>query len=230
MSMSPHHLADPAESRADAPPAPAPTSRRRFVRNVGLGAAAVGAVAVTGGALTSVASAQTASEAEPPDLEAGDIELVQWLQSLSIAAQEALDTASEATFLPSEDTNMLRGFSRHHRDQATALGTLLAEEESVTTANPELLSELDGQVSGADDRQALLEGLQQFEERLAATMLASLGEAEMFLVAGAIAAAMAVVGQQAAALGSATDMPIGDWLPTFATTDGAYTQAAYPAP
>jgi hypothetical protein len=226
MSMSPRHPVDPAEDRPDAPAGSVATSRRRFVRNVGVGAAALGAVAVAGGALASVASAQT--ESEPPDLEPADVDLVRWLQSLSIAAEEGLATAADATFLQSSDTNTLRGFSRHHRDQAAALGALLPEEEVVETANARLLTELDDDIAGATSRAALLGVVQQFEERLAATMLAAVGEAELFVVAGVIASAAPVVGQQAAALGSVAGQPIADWLPPFVTTEGAYSQAAYP--
>lgn len=226
MSMSPRLPVDPAEDRLDAPVGSTTTTRRRFVRNVGLGAAALGAVAVTGGALTQMASAQ--GEAEPPDLDPSDIALVQWLQSLCLAARDGLTTASRATFLQSETKSMVETFARHHRDQAAALGALLPKEAAVTTSNPKLLAELNGRVDGAASESAMLDVLLDFEERLSATMLAAVGDADLFVVAGTIAAAMAVVGQQAAAFGHTAAKPIDSWLPTFATTDGAYTQAAYP--
>jgi hypothetical protein len=226
MSMSPHHLVEPTEDPVGAG-APAAPSRRRFVRNVGLGAAALGAAAVAGGALTEVASAQSAST-EAPALSAPDVALVRWLQSLSLAAEDGLTTATQATFLSAGNKSTIQAFVRHHRDQAVALGALLQEDEAVTTPNSRLLTELDGQVSGAGNEEALLTALQAFEERLAATMLAGVGDAEAFWVAGAIASATAVVGQQAATLGAAADLPIDEWLPSFATTAGAYSQAAYP--
>ena len=226
MSMSPHHPVDPAEDLVETG-APAATSRRRFVRNVGLGAAAVGAVAVAGGALTQVASAQTASS-EVPELEPADIALVQWLQGLSLAAEDGLTTASQAPVLTAANRSTVQAFVRHHRDQAAALGALLQEDEVVTTPNPRLLTELNGQVQGAASEEALLTVLQTFEERLAATMLAAVGTADAFWVAGAVASATAVVGQQAVTFGNAADLPIDEWLPPFATTDGAFTQAAYP--
>jgi len=70
MSMSPLNPADPIIDRAD-DDGPTSPSRRRFVRTVGLGAAALGAVAVTGTALTGVASsAQT--DSDPPYLTPAD--------------------------------------------------------------------------------------------------------------------------------------------------------------
>ncbi len=228
MSMSPRHPVDPVDDRAEAPAAPESPSRRRFVRNVGLGAAALGAVAATGTALAGVASAQTTA-AEPPDLSAADIALVQFLQSISLAAEDALKTAADTPGLATTLAEEIRTFSRHHGTQATTLGTLLSEENNITTPNPKLLTQVDGQISGAGDQTALLNVLFTFEEELAATMLAAMGEAESFLVSGAVGSALAVVGQQAAALGSAAGKPIEDWLPAFGSTTGALTPAAYPA-
>lgn len=228
MSMSPRHPVDPVADRAEAPAAPASPSRRRFVRNVGMGAAALGAVAATGVALSDVASAQTAAT-EPPDLSAADISLVQFLQSVSLAAAKGLLTAGSKPGLSTTIAEEIRTFARHHATQAETLGTLLAKENKITTPNPKLLTQLDGQISAAGDQAALLDVLITFEEQVAATMLQAMGEAQSFVVSGPVGGALAVVGQQAAALGSAAGKPIGDWLPAFGSTNGALTPAAYPA-
>ena len=227
MSMSPRHPVDPVDDRAEAPAAPASPSRRRFVRNVGVGAAALGAVAATGAALSDVASAQTTAT-NPPDLSAADISLVQFLQSVSIAGQKGLLTAAGKSVLTSTLNEEVRTFARHHATQAVTLGTLLSKENNITAANPKLLAQLNGQVNGASDQAALLNVLLTFEEQVSATMLQAMGEAQSFLVSGAVGSALAVVGQQAAALGSAAGKPIGDWLPAFGSTNGALTPAAFP--
>jgi len=227
MSMSPRHPVDPVDDRAEAP-APESPSRRRFVRNVGLGAAALGAVAVTGSALTGTAAAQTAA-AEPPDLDTADVSLVQFLQSVSLAGKEGLTTASRKPGVTSQVAEDLRVIARHHGDQATALAALLPTDEPATVANPRLLAQLEGQIDGAGDEAALLAVLLEFEEQVAATMLQAMQDADSWVVAAAVASVLPVVGQQAAALGSMAGTPIGDWLPAFGSTDGALSPTAYPA-
>jgi hypothetical protein len=225
MSMSPLNPADPIVDRAD-DDGPASTSRRQFVRTVGVGAAALGAVAVTGAALTGVASAQT--EAEPPDLSPADQELVLFLQSISLAAEEGLNTAAAASYLQSEVAEDVRTFSRHHGVHATNFAALLPTTEVETLPNQVLLGELVEGVNGAADQQALLLVLLAFEERLSATMLVSLGEAQSFIVAGTISSVLPVVGQQAAAFGSIAGVPLTDWLPVVGSTDDALDPADYP--
>jgi hypothetical protein len=228
MSMSPHPAAEPAEDRVDEAPAPTSTSRRRFVRTVGLGAAALGAAAATGSALSGVASAQTASS-EVPELTESDIELVQFLQSVCLAGEAILTSAvTSQQITDSAISEQLRTFAGHHGDQAAKFGELLTEEEQITDPNPTLTSSETSAVEAALDQSVLLGQLLDLEERMAATMLASLGEATSFLVAGDIAAVLPVVGQQAAALGQDLDAPIDSWLPAFATTDGAMTPAEFP--
>jgi hypothetical protein len=225
MSMSPRHPVDPAAEPTEADTAPASASRRRFVRNVGLGAAALGAVAVTGTAITGVATAQTE---EPPELDAADVGLLQFLQSLSLAGEQGLATAAGKTYLATPTAEELRDFSRHHAAQADAITALLPETDVITAPNPTMLAELEGAVDGAADEPALLGVLLTFEEDLAATMLQAMSTAESFLVAGAVAKILPIVGQQAAALGTLADAPLTEWLPAFGSTDGAFTPAAYP--
>jgi len=214
MSMSPRHPVDPVDDRAEAPAAPEMPSRRRFVRNVGMGAAALGAAAVTGATLAGTASAQATTQTTPPELEPSDVALVQFLQSISLAGESGLATAAEKPGLAGGLAEELRGFSRNHAAQAKALGALLSETDAITAANPKLLTQLDGQISGATTQAALLGVLLTFEEQVSATMLQAMGEASSWLVATPIASALPVVGQMAAAIG---------------TTDGALTPAAYPA-
>jgi hypothetical protein len=225
MSMSPLNPAEPVVDRAE-DAGPASPSRRRFVRNVGLGAAALGAAAATGASLTGVASAQ--AESEPADLDAADQELALFLQSICLAGEEGLNTASDAASLQSEVAEDIRTFSRHHGTQASAFAGLLAADEALTQANQVLLGELVTKVNGAADQAALLGVLGDFEEQLAATMLQAIGEASSFVLAGTISSVLPVVGQQAAALGAIAGQPIADWLPVVGTTQGALDAADFP--
>jgi hypothetical protein len=92
-----------------------------------------------------------------------------------------------------------------------------------------MLAELEGAVGGAADEAALLGVLLTFEDDLAATMLVAIGEAQSFVVSGAIARIQPIVGQQAAAFGALNGTPITEWLPAFGSTDGAFPAADYPA-
>jgi hypothetical protein len=227
MSMSPRHPVEPVADRDDAP-APASPSRRRFVRTVGMGAAALGAAAATGTALGGVASAQSTSSSEPPELGAGDVALLRFLQSISLAAEDALTAAADERYLEADLGEQFRTFSRHHRNHAATFGALLSDADMVSAPNAKLLGEVTRDIDGAGDQDALLRAVQGFEERLAATFLVAVSDAESWLAAGPIATVLPVVDQQAAAIAQELDLPVGEWLPTFASTDGAYTQAAYP--
>ena len=227
MSMSPRHPVDQVADEAE--PVPASASRRRFVRNVGLGAAALGAAAVTGTALTEVASAQTGGATEAPDLSPADVSLLQFLQSISLAAEDGLTAAAEKPFLETPVLEQVRLFARHHRAQAAAIGGLLPEADAITEPNARLLEEITADVDRAADQAALLGVLLTLEEDIAATMLEGIGTAESFLVSGAAATIQPIVAQQAAAFGLANDAPIDQWLPAFGTTDGALSPSAYPA-
>ncbi len=229
MSMSPRHPVDPVDDRAGAEPAPASPSRRRFVRSVGLGAAALGAAAATGAGLTGVASAQSSSSsATLPDLVAADVSLVQFLESVSLAAESGLASAADAPYLDSAVAELLRGFSRHHRDHATTFAALIPKTANITTPNPKLLSELTGKVDGAANQAALLGVVQAFEEQMAATMLAGVGQARSWVLASTISSIAPIVGQMAAAIGSTAGQPVSQWLPAFASTNGALAPSAYP--
>jgi hypothetical protein len=128
MSMSPHTETEPV---AGSPTENASTSRRSFVRTAALGAAALGAAAATGVALAPGASASeskmsssggaTATAAEE-SLSALDTTLLVFLHSVSLAAQQALQSGSNASYLSSAIAERIREFARHHRDQAARLG------------------------------------------------------------------------------------------------------------
>jgi hypothetical protein len=230
MSMSPDPAVDPAGEPTGAAPAPASPSRRSFVRTVGLGAAALGAATATGAALTGVVSAQAAGDtSEVPELSDPDVEIVRFLQSISLAAEEILLSAVDNPQLTdSAQSEELRTFAKHHADHAERFGTLLPEDEQVTDPNPTLTTSSTSAVDEATDATLLLGQVLELEEQLAATMLASVTEAESFLVARAIAAVLPVVSQQAAAIGGDLGAPIDTWLPAFGTTDGALTPAQFP--
>ncbi|CAB4628513.1 unannotated protein [freshwater metagenome] len=201
----------------------AASSRRGFMRTVGLGAAAVGAIAVTGAALTDVVGAAT------PDasISATDAELLTFLSSLEFAAEKSLYSAAEVAYLAAPTAQRLRQFARLHHDQAVALKAILAAT-AVVPINSTLQAQIDGNVAAAPNEAALLAVVQTLEENLSSTMLSALGQAQSWHVAEQIATVCPVNGQQAAAIGFDAGQPTSQWLPAFASTTGAFTQAAFP--
>jgi hypothetical protein len=193
------------------------------MRTIGLGAAAVGAIAVTGAALTDVVGAAT------PDgnISATDAELLTFLSSLEYAAEKSLYSAAEVSFLSAPTAQRLRQFARLHRDQALALGAILPTT-TVVPINSTLQAQIDGNVAAAANEAALLAVVQTLEENLSSTMLAALGQAQSWHVAEQIATVCPVNGQQAAAIGFDAGQPTSQWLPAFASTTGAFAQAAFP--
>jgi hypothetical protein len=94
--------------------------------------------------------------------------------------------------------------------------------------NSTLQAQIDGNVAAAANEAALLAVVQTLEENLSSTMLAALGQAQSWHVAEQIATVCPVNGQQAAAIGFDAGQPTSQWLPAFASTTGAFAQAAFP--
>ncbi len=199
------------------------SSRRGFMRTVGLGAAAVGALAVAGSVLTDVVEAAT------PDanISATDKELLAFLGSLEYAAEKSLYSAAEVAYLSSATAQRLRQFARLHHDQAVALGAILPTS-TIVPINSTLQAQIDGKIAATSNEAALLAVVQTLEENLSSTMLSALGQAQSWHVAEQIAIVCPVNGQQAAAIGFDAGQPTSQWLPAFASTAGSFTQAAFP--
>ena len=235
MSMSPHTETEPVVGSANGN---ASTSRRSFVRTAAIGAAALGAAAATGVALAPGASAAESKMSSPggatataaeASLSAADTNLLVFLHGVSLAAQQALQSGSDATYLSSATSERIREFSRHHRDQAARLGKLLPNDvASASSANPALLSQMNAAIGGEGSQTGLLSVLAGYEESLSATFIEALGQAEHFTVSEAIAGCAPILGQQAATFGADAGKPLSEWMPAFAPTAGALTQSAYP--
>ena len=235
MSMSPHTETEPV---VGSPTGNASTSRRSFFRTAALGAAALGAAAATGVASTSIAGAAepmpsggggASAAAAEVSLSAVDTTLLVFLHGISLAAQQAMQSGSDATYLSSATAERIREFSRHHREQAARLGKLLpADVASSSSANPTLLSQMEAAIGGEGSQSGLLSVLAGYEESLSATFIEALGQAEHFTVSEAIAGCAPILGQQAATFGADAGKPLSEWMPAFAPTAGALTQSAYP--
>lgn len=211
-------------------------SRRRFVRNLGMGAVAFGAVGVSGVALAQGASAaedsgggtgggtDSASEGTTAELPGPDIDLVVFAQSLELAAVAAYQLAVDTNLLDPMAVETARTFGRHHGDHAEALGGL-AGDAATTEANPAVVEAVVPQIEGAGDQNALLQVLYGVEEGAAATYLLALGALESWQAAGPAATILPIESQHAVVLGQMLELPESDWMPAFGTTDAAFDPA-----
>ena len=198
-------------------------SRRRFVRNLGLGSvAAVGAAAAPTLLLASPAGAQTSSgsDAEIPE---ADLAIVEFAVGLELAAETAYSVAVSTKLFDSAQAELAQTFGRHHHEHAVALATLAGRDaETVGFPDPAIVNELGPQIEGAADANAVLQVLFGVEEGAAATYLQALGELESHDVAGPAGTILPVEGQHATAIGSLLGLPVDEWMPPFQTTDGSY--------
>ncbi len=115
--------------------------RRRFVRSLALGGAAVAAGAVAGPlVMDSVASAQTTTTASiPPTIPGADLRLVNYAISLELAASQLYTLPTWFQQLRGVPLQYARTWVQHHTDHATVLSTV-AENKATTTVNATLMA------------------------------------------------------------------------------------------
>lgn len=204
-------------------------SRRRFVRNLGLGGAViVGGAALPMSALAGTAAAQ-GTTAEPPELGTGDRTVVEFAQGLEFAAAAAYTLAVGSKLLDSQQAELCAAFGRHHTEHGSALGQLAgqATDELDTEPNAAVVAAVAPQLQAATTPEAVLRVLFDVEEGAAATYLAALGQLEDVAAAGPAASILPVEAQHATALGALLDLPPAEYLPAFQTQAGAFDPAAY---
>jgi hypothetical protein len=204
-------------------------SRRRFVRNLGLGSALVaGAVSVPSFALSSAASAQGTGGGAEVELPDADLAIVNFAVGLELAAEEAYSLAIDTRVFDSPVAEMARTFARHHNDHAVALATLAGNDaETMGPPNASLVAELAPSITGATTSDALLQVLYGVEEGAAATYAEAIGAFESTDAVGPAASILPVESQHATAIGSMIELPVEDWMPPFQTTAAAFDPRAY---
>ncbi len=207
-------------------------SRRRFMRDLGLGGAvAVGTAVVPMTALAGAAGAlggQGASS-DAPDLPAGDLAIVEFAQGVEFAAVAAYDVAVGRQLMSATETELARTFGRHHLQHGNALGALAgqSEDELDRAPNQALVDAVAPQLEAAGSAPELLQVLFDVEQGAAATYLTALGALESPLSAGPAASIAPIEAQHATAIGTILDLPVEEWMPAFQPTAGAFDPAQY---
>lgn len=216
----------PEEAAADA-------SRRRFVRNLGLGgAAALGAAAAPAALLASPSSAQeggaSGDEDELPEADLlllGFAETVEW--SLVDLYRAAIDTRifeGEPPDGPGRQ-QQLRTFEAHHREHGSLLRLVFEDspdEPIKGPSNDAITNEYLPRIEAASDGAELMQIVRELEERMAATYEEILGRLESVGSAQQAASILPIEGQHAVAWGEQQSLPLTDYVPVLQTTAGAF--------
>jgi hypothetical protein len=202
-------------------------SRRRFVRNLGVGGAvAIGAASVPAFVLAPSAAAQGGSS--DIDIPTNDLVIVEFAIGLELAAQAAYGVAIDTGLLPPDITELARTFGQHHHEHALALATLAGRDaEEVGEPNGSIVDALAPRIEQSQTDRDVMQVLFEIEQGAAATYAEALGVLESQATAGPAASILPVESQHATAFGSILELPVDEWMPAFQTTEGAFDPAAY---
>lgn len=200
--------------------APSGRSRRRFVRDLGIGSAAVtlGSVLVPASRLMPRAFAQG---------ELTDADVAAFAQSVELAAVAAYEAAAGRDLLDAATVEVATMFAGHHQDHADAFAAVAADA-APGEANQAVLDVFGPMIEQAPDAASLLQIAYDLEEGAASTYVFALGVLEDPTNAAATATILPVEAQHAVVLGQALELDPGDYLPPFETDASALDPADFP--
>jgi len=205
-------------------------TRRNFVRNLGLGGAAVafGTLLVPVAGLVPAAMAQTAS-GKGADIPEADMALVKFAQGLELAAAAAYVAIVAARKLDTPQTEAARTFGRHHTEHSAALAKLIPKDDIATQPNAKILAVFAPQITDATDADALMRIAFNLEMGAAATYQLAMGRLSNWQGAAAVSTIEPIEAQHAVVWGNALDLPIDQWMPAFQSSADALDPATYAA-
>jgi hypothetical protein len=198
-------------------------SRRSFVKKVGVG----GAVVSLGSALVPVSRLVPAAWAQGDDAELSDADIAGFAESVELAAVAAYEAAVGTGLLDPTATEVGTLFAGHHADHGAAFASL-AGDAATGEANATVLEAFGPMIEAATDQAELLTIAKQLEEHASSTYVFALGALTTTEAAAATATVLPIESQHAVVLGQFLELPIGDYMPVFETTDEALDPAEYP--
>lgn len=195
-------------------------SRRNFLRNAGLGGAAltIGSTLVPFSRLMPAAWAQQT-------LSDGD--LAAFAESVELAAVEAYTATIETGLLDGGVVDVAEIFREHHREHAEAFAGV-ASQDATGEANQAVLDVFGPLIADAADQAALLQIAQDLENGAASTYFYSLGVLQDRDAALAVATILPIESQHAVVLGQALGQELEEYVPTFQGQEGALSPTEYP--
>ncbi len=204
--------------------------RRRFVRSLALGGAAVAAGAAAVPLMAAApAMAQTTTTLDlPPTIPAGDVRLVNFDLSLELAASQLYTLMAQSGRVSGTPLGQIQLYVSHHADHATALGTLAADQ-ATTKPNAQLLASVTPQITAATNANTIYQIAFALESSMAATHQQLMGTVANWQSATTIATLEPVEAQHAVVWGQLLNLPIAQWMPAFQSISGAFDLATYAA-
>ena len=203
-------------------------NRRNFVRNLGLGGAAIafGSMLVPVVGLVPDAMAQTATGADIP---AADMAIVEFAQGLELAAAAAYVLIVAQRKLDTDQTESARLFGRHHTEHSAALAKLIPTASVATAPNPKIVAVFEPRITAATDADALMQVAFDLETGAAATYQLAMGALTNWQGAAAVSTIEPIEAQHAVVWGQALDLPTDQWMPAFQNTAAALQPSTYAA-
>ncbi len=195
-------------------------SRRRFLRNAGLG----GAVLTLGSTLVPASRLMPAAWASEV---LTDADLAAFAQSVELAAVAAYGAVIDTGLLDRAVAEVADTFSGHHAEHAAEFASF-AGDAATNEANQAVLDAFSPQIAEATDQDALLQIAQDLENGAAATYFYSLGILQDRDAAQAVATILPIESQHAVVLGQALGQDLTEYVPTFQGQDGALSPTEYP--
>jgi Ferritin-like domain len=208
-------------------------NRRRFVRNLGLGA---GAALVSIPLLARVAAAQetttttlagNAGGTPPKSPTTEDKVVLGWAQSVELAAVEAYKAAIATGKLTADVAPVAALFGDHHRQHAQAHAAL-AGKAALNTANQSILAEFGPLIVGANNQTELLQVAHQLELTAAATYVWALGELQGTDGAASVASIVPTEARHAAVFASVLGLKGAEATPAFIEAADGLQPSDYP--
>ena len=196
------------------------SSRRRFLRNAGLGGAAL----TIGQSLVPMSRLLPSAWAQD---EFSDADLAAFAESVELAAVAAYEAAAERDLLDRPVLQVATMFAGHHEEHAGAFAGVAGDAAS-GEANQALLDEFAPMIEDAEDQAALLEIAKNLEEAAASTYFFSLGVLQDTENALAVATILPIESQHAVVLGQALEQDMEEFLPSFENQEAALDPAEYP--
>jgi Ferritin-like domain len=202
--------------------------RRRFVRHLALGGAAVAAGAVLAPVVgaTSASAQTTTTVATAPTVPAADVTMLNYAISLELAAAQLYTDIVATGKLTGDALADARQYIAHHTDHATTFGTLAANQ-AVNTANAKLLAQIGPQITAAPDAPALYQIAFDLESSMASTHQQLMGTVTNWQSAGTVASVEPIEAQHAVVWGQLLKLPTSAWMPAFESVSGSFDPAQF---
>ncbi len=193
-------------------------SRRDFLAGAGAATAllTIGSAVVPIRRLISPAYAQT------------DVDIARFAASVEFAAVEAYKAAAASGKVKTKAVgDAATAFAGHHQQHGEAFKALAQTE---VAANKTLLTTVGGQLTEAEDEDAVIELAYGLENAAAATYFFALGVLTLPMAVETSASILPIEAQHAIALGTVLGKSLEDqtFMPTFEKADGFLEPAKYP--